>query len=430
MYWQKRTTNKDITYYSFIQWDPVTKKNIRLKQADVPANITSDKQADEFCRLREAETQSVQARLQQKLEWKNKFYNFGELFKIFKVEAMKRAPNSYVSLLYYLEQYGFDFFLNHKQCKNLNLWHLYYDDFRDWLMTTKTVKSTKNNNTLSYNSQNNIIGGVNLFLEIMYRKGKCAQAPKCPKHPKHLLKFRDASDVIDAAEAVIIMEELKRLDRTELSSDFFLFLLNSGLRLGEGLSISLSDFYPGTPENKIIKGALERHKLETFGYLSLESQLEDATQARDFNGNVPRKALKGRKRIDARSSRIIPILDKTTYNALIRRFNNQCDLYTKHKYGTDRSNYLLFDGLGKNRFSRLLREAYEKTTFKSKTPHCCRHTYATQLAGTSNADTMLCRLILGHKDEDTTLGYVHLFEQINRQSRTKYLVTTKLVPAV
>jgi integrase len=308
----------------------------------------------------------------------------------------------------------------------MNNWSLYFEDFRDWLILTKTIKTTKNNNTLAYSSKNNIIGAINLFLEVMYKKGKCQQSPKCAKFPKHMLTFRDAGHVIDVTESNLIKEVLNQLDPSELAADFFLVLLNTGLRLSEGLSLSLNDFYPGIPDNKIMKGALDRHGLYPLGYISLESQLSDATAARNINGNVVRKPLKGRKRIDARSSRIIPILNKRAYNTLARRFNDQCELLASSIYGNNRNDYLLFNGLDKNRFSRLLRGAYEKTRYMPKSPHCCRHTFATNFAGFSNADTMLCRLVLGHKDEDTTLGYVHLFEQINRQSRVKELIKTKI----
>ena len=426
MYWQKRTNSLNEVYYSFIQWDPIAKKNNRLKHSETPANITTDAQADEFCKLREVESNAVKARIEQKLSWEKKFYNIGELLKICEKEARKKAPNSYTSLNYYLRQYGFDYFLNKKQCSNLNSWYLYFEDFRDWLITAKTIKTTKNDNTLSYSSKNNIIGAVNFFLDIMYRKGKCQQSPKCQKFPRHLLNYRDATHVIDEKEASVITTILKELDPTELSSDFFIVLLNTGLRLGEGLSLSLNDFYPGIPDNKIMKGALDRHSLKPFGYISLESQLGDSAKPRTADGNIIRKPLKGRKRIDAKSSRIIPIINKDAFNTLAKRFNYQCDSFDKQIHGYVRSNYLLFNGLGKNRFSRLLREAYQKTKFLQKSPHCARHTFATNFAGLSNADTMLCRLVLGHKDEDTTLGYVHLFEQINRQSRLKTLIKSKI----
>lgn len=59
-------------------------------------------------------------------------------------------------------------------------------------------------------------------------------------------------------------------------------------------------------------------------------------------------------------------------------------------------------------------------------PVWTRHSFATNFAGLTNADTGLCRLVLGHRDEETTLGYVHLFEQLNRQARAKTLVKTKI----
>jgi hypothetical protein len=34
-------------------------------------------------------------------------------------------------------------------------------------------------------------------------------------------------------------------------------------------------------------------------------------------------------------------------------------------------------------------------------------------------DTTLCKNVLGHKDEETTQRYVHLFEQINQKAKMK-----------
>lgn len=292
-------------------------------------------------------------------------------------------------------------------------------------MTVNTGKKTKNDG-LAYSSRNSVIGAVNLFLDVMARKGKCERPPKCRKFPRHLMNRRTADDVISEEEAKIIHRRLSDLDETGLAVDFFLALMHTGLRLGEGLGISLADFSPGIPDVALIKGAVQRHGLKCFGYISLESQLASAIHPRKIDVTVPRKPLKDRKRIDAKGSRTIPVLDKDAYNALAQRFNEQSDLLEDKKFGPSKSDYLLFDGLEKNRFSRLLREAYEGKSFKHKSPHCARHTFATNLAGITHADTGFCRLVLGHKDEDTTLGYVHLFEQINRQARAKVLVKSKI----
>lgn len=425
MRWEKRKDRCGKSYYSFLQWNPVARKNVRLKRSEVPANIVTDSQADEFCRLREAEHEAAKFRIERKLAWKKKFYDFEKLLEIFEIEAKIRAPNSWTSPSYYLRQYVFDFFLNHKQCNNLNNWPLFFDDFRDWLMTANTGKRTKAGG-LAYNTRNNIIGSLNLFLEVMARKGKCERAPKCRKFPQHLANHRTAEDVISDDEAKIIQQRLKDLDPTGLAADFFTVLLHSGLRLGEGLGLSLADFSPGEPEIVLVKGAIQRHGLSCFGYISLESQLSDTTRPRNGDRTVGRKPLKGRKLIDAKGGRTIPIFDKQAFNALARRFNEQVNLLEQRRFGSSKNDYLLFDGIEKNLFSRLLREAYEGTSFKHKSPHCARHTFATNLAGITQADTGFCRLVLGHRDEETTLGYVHLFEQINRQARSKVLVKSKI----
>lgn len=425
MRWEKRKDRYGKPYYSFSHWDPITRKNIRLKRAETPANILTDAQAAEFCRLRQAEDEASKFRIQRKLAWQKKFYDFEKLLEIFEAESKVRAPNSWQAPLYYLKQYALDFFLNHKQCNNLNNWPLFFEEFRDWLMTVGTGKRTKGGG-LAYSSRNSVIGAVNLFLDVMARKGKCEQAPKCRKFPRHLMNRRSAEDVISDDEAKIIHRRLVDIDETGLAADFFAVLLHSGLRFGEALGLSLADFSPGLPEVVLIKGAVSRHGLQCFGYISLESQVANTIRPRAVDGRVPRKPLKGRKRIDAKSSRTIPILDKQAFNALARRFNEQTDLLERGKFGSSKNDYLLFDGLEKNRFSRFLREAYEGTSFKQKSPHCARHSFATNLAGITHADTGFCRLVLGHKDEETTLGYVHLFEQINRQARAKVLVKSKI----
>ena len=158
----------------------------------------------------------------------------------------------------------------------------------------------------------------------------------------------------------------------------------------------------------------------------MESQLANSINPRGKDGKIARKPLKGRKRVDAKASRMIPIFDRTTFNILAQRYNDQSDLFIEKRFGSLQSDYLLFDGLNKNRFSQLLRQAYEGTPFLRKSAHCARHTFATNLAGMTNADTGLCRLILGHRDEDTTFGYVHLFEQINRQVRSITQIQSKI----
>lgn len=46
--------------------------------------------------------------------------------------------------------------------------------------------------------------------------------------------------------------------------------------------------------------------------------------------------------------------------------------------------------------------------YRSKSAHCLRHTFATDLASRALGDTTLCKMVLGHKDEETTARYVRL----------------------
>lgn len=130
--------------------------------------------------------------------------------------------------------------------------------------------------------------------------------------------------------------------------------------------------------------------------------------------------MKGRRKIDSSSGRTIPILDKRAFNILVRRFNVCTKQIESRIFGEEPRDYLLFDGLTKGTFaSHLLRVYTAAGKYRSKSAHCLRHTFATELAGLSLGDNTLCKHVLGHRDEETTERYVHLFEQINQQAKMK-----------
>src|SRR4051794_34092737 len=129
MYWVRRNDRQGKSYYSFVQWDPKQRRNIRLRRSEVPANVATDAQADAFCKVREAETEAAKFRIERKLSWQKTFYNFEDLLEIFEIELKRRAPNSWRGPLYYFRQYALDFFLNEKQSNNINNWPLYFEEF-------------------------------------------------------------------------------------------------------------------------------------------------------------------------------------------------------------------------------------------------------------------------------------------------------------
>jgi hypothetical protein len=164
MRWEWRKDRLGKQYRSFLYYDAKLKKNVRLRKTEIPSDIVTDEQANAFCSLKSAEHETARLRIQRKLEWRTKFYDFNELMGIFTVEIKKMAPNSWENNIYFLEQYALPFFLQNKQCNNLNNWHIYYDEFRDWLETARTVKGDR---PLAYSTKNHVISALNTFMVIM-----------------------------------------------------------------------------------------------------------------------------------------------------------------------------------------------------------------------------------------------------------------------
>jgi len=420
MYWELRKNTKGDRYYTFAYYDKNLNKAIRLKKSEVPTNIKTAQDAEEFCRIKEAEHESAKIRIKRKLEWKNKFYDFEKLYQLYIKDMKKRAPNTWENSRYFLEQYVFPFFLTEKQCNNINNWSLFYQEFVDWLLEVKPIKGSKDK--ISYSTRNHIITALNNFMVIMKRRNKIERVDKCQKFPSHLIQLRDIDDVYTDEEIGLVSKRL--VDKKQCLDDLFKVLLNTGLRISECLALSVDDFYVGAPEHDVLRGSLEKHNISVFGYLSIESQLGHKTKIRDENKKVMRKPLKGRKRIKSGVGRIVPIFDKDVFNILAKRFNAQLERLNCKEFGADGKDYLLFDGLRRNTLGMALSEIYSKLggKYKPKSQHCCRHTFSTKFVGMTCGDFFLAKAILGHKDVETTMRYVHIFEAINRRARRKVQV--------
>lgn len=415
MYWEKRKNKNGIIYYSFAYYDKRLKKTIRLKKSQVPSNINSEQGAEEFCKIKEAEYESVKIRIQRKLEWKKKFYNFNELFDLFQKDMKKKAPNTWKNSCYFIEQYVFPFFLTEIQCNNINNWNLFYQDFIEWLSNVKPTKGNKEN--ISYSTQNHVISALNNFIVIMKKHNKIEKIDKCSKYQTHLLPSRDIEDVFTEEEIYEVNAKITNCDLFDL----FNVLLRTGLRISECLALSVEDFFTGEPEHDTLKRSFKNHNIQCFGYLVIESQLGDKIKVRNENGRVIRKPLKGRKRIKTGEGRIVPIYDKDIFNILAKRFNTQLERLRAQEFGADGKDYLLFEGVHRNALNVALSEVYEKFNgkYKRKSQHCCRHTFSTNFVGLTCGDFFLAKAILGHKDVDTTMRYVHIFEAINRKAKKK-----------
>lgn len=414
MRYEKRNL-KNSVYYSFLYWDPKTKKRIRLKKSEVPSDINSDAKAAEFCKVKEAELQAFSIKVKRELEWKKKYYDFEQLLEIYSKQRKKDAPNSWETDVYYLEQYVFMFFLTIKNSNNLNNWDLHFEDLRNWLEhDAELLKQKRANKTLAYATKNACIKSLNRFLSTMVRNNKMkGPSPRCEMFAKHKLNRKGIESYIYPAEAKQVYEKLTEIDAEV--ADFFWVMLNTGLRLNEGLGLAASHVFKGQPSEANLKKMLSRYDIKSIVHLILDSQPKNKNPIRDANGNILRKPLKHRRKIEPKNNRIIPVTDDKAAKIIASRFNSQAKLIKDKKYGDNRGNYLLFDNLDKNRVSNKLRRAYEELKVKPKSPHDCRHTFCTEVVALTEGHQFLARYVLGHADATTTENYLHLWEVIQRK---------------
>lgn len=116
--------------------------------------------------------------------------------------------------------------------------------------------------------------------------------------------------------------------------------------------------------------------------------------------------------------RIVPIIDKELFNNLVRLYKIQEEKFKKKVYGSNPKDYVLFEELTYSDIVVSLREAYQKTKYKQKSYHCCRHTRCTELVGQTR-DFVLARYWLGHERQETTLRYTHIYQQSANTARKK-----------
>lgn len=412
MFWEWRGKTKKRRV--FMYYDNVRKTNVRLRVGEIPSNILTDTDADAFCRLKEGEIESAKLRIQRRLAWKARYYDFEKLLGIH-IEVRKReTPNNWKNDLYYLEQYVFNFFLNQNSHSNINDWYLHFEEFKDWL---DSVATAKGGSTLSYSTKNQCIKSLNAFLKVMKRKNYVERLDQCPQFARHLEKQKDADAVISESEKQIIYTALH--DRSDLAASFFKVLVATGLRINEGLGLSLDNLFKGTVNNKSLDAQLKKEGIEYFGYLILESQPINGVVLRNKDGIVERKPLKSKKAISSQNSRTIPILSKECFNILAELWLQQKEKLNKRVYGIDPKNYLLFEGLNKFTFGNHLRSVCRDQKIGPYTPHCCRHTFATEFTGKVLGNLFLCSLVLGHADISTTRKYIHLWEQIQKDLKSE-----------
>ena len=408
---KEKQANGDVVY-RFRYRDPLTRKLRRLPVADTP-HVKSDKEAKNFCLKWKLKHDAAKQRFKDRKAWEKDNLKFSELGLAYEEFIKKRAPNSWDAQMNYLHHYVLYYFITLRQIPNVNLWSDHFLEFRNWL--EEHAKSARTGRKISYASMNHCVTVLNNFLKLMFLKNLASPSPKCDRFPDHLEGSRGVDDIIYKEEFEWVKSRLLELDEGELYNDFYHCLYKTGMRLSELTGISLYDFHG---KKEIPKEALQReiegHDLKVCGYIVLTSQ---APEGRDIDGNVPRKPLKARKKIDAKSGRIVPIFEPSTFNILVKRRQIAKEEFEAKRYGNDPKDYLLFDGINKNKLSGKLKTVYRNSGRKYKSPHCCRHSMATNLAGETLSYT-LAKMILG-QSERVFQKYCHLFEEITRKAEAQ-----------
>lgn len=407
MRYERRKNSDGSTYYSFQYYE--NGKRVRLTREEIRTrfgkDITTEDDAKHCLKLLDAQIESTKLKVQRRLAWEKEFYNFSKLLEQYEIAQKKVAPNSFQNNVFYLKHYVLYYFLSVKRLNNLESWADYFEDFKTFLETAKTINTGK---TMAWNSKNHAIKALNTFFKHLEKQNLISKAVKCEPFGEHLMNTRSIDDVVKPDEMEKVYNVLKESGH-DTEALFFRFLYFSGMRFNEALAVSLGDLFQGEIENEFLRKKLKAYELNYFGYVVADSQ---------FGGmdgeKVIRLPFKGRKKIEEKFNRVIPVIDKVLWNSLVEVGE---ELHSKLGNKSPR-NQLLFLGLDDTTASRRLEQAFLKAKLRYRSWHCLRHSRATLLIG-ETSDTMLARVWLGHNSPRTIEKYNHIYQAVTREAKAK-----------
>lgn len=421
MMYEKRTIKTTgESYYSFVRYDVSTRKRVRMSREETRnrfgRDILTEEDAKKCLGLLRAEVDSTKERFQRRLDWQEKYYRFGELLRMYKVKRQRKAPNSWRHSVHYLSYYVLPFFLTIKKLDNILLWPDHYEAFRTWLETEASLVR-KPEQKISFASRNHCVKALNTFMRHLKEDGIIRELRILEAFDGDLMNEKTADDLVSDEEMESLVSRLHEQGH-HTEADYYRTLFFTGMRFNEALGISFADIFPNQVEGNLLSDLLKKNKIHHFGYILLESQpAAENRSARDpVTLRVPRKPLKGRKKICEKNSRIVPITDERVWISLVERSKQQFRLWKNGAYGTDQKDYLIFDGLNKATSMTRLKQAYEALGIKCRTWHCLRHTRGTMLFAQTH-DRELAKIWLGHTSDRVFSAYLHCNQQMVRKVR-------------
>ena len=410
MYVNPRKKKDGSVYFSFNYFDDAGKR-IRLKTSEHPY-FTRLEDAEQWARSQEAFRQSQKDMIARKLAWKDTFFDFPRLLKEYTEWQKVKAPNAWKNNVLHLTLYIFPWFLDKKKASNIHQWPALYRDFNAYLRNEAVKANGKGRIALSFGA--NIITSLNTFTTWMQQGiDPSINAVKCPSFPEHQLRQKSFDNVIQDVEYKVILHKLEAINQD--SADMFALLYATGMRINEACSLPITALFKGRFEGSFDK-ELQQVGIPYVGYLVVESQSCERGVLRDPQTHkLIRKPLKGRKKIDHKHNRIIPIRTAAIWNMLAKRYKKQKELMETRVYGFDANNYLLFEGYNNKKLTADMTKVYENSAFSTKTAHDLRHSFATLFTGETRS-FYLAKLILGHNSKAFE-RYLHIFESLSLEAK-------------
>jgi hypothetical protein len=173
---------------------------------------------------------------------------------------------------------------------------------------------------------------------------------------------------------------------------------------------------------KSFLGRLKGIKKHIYGYILLENQIDGKVVSRNKNtGRIKRKPLKSKKTISFKDSRLIPIMDKETWNVIVSNYNRSLSEFEEKKFKSNKSSDYLLLEVETNK----LRGEFRK--YCKKGFHATRHSYVTFAVSQAHEENesessglgeIQIRLITGHKS-DAFLNYLHIYEEFMLKVQNK-----------
>jgi integrase len=403
------------TAYRIRYWDKDVHRT--LPRTEHP-EFKSLQEAQDFCKLQNAKADADRhlekhAKGMAHLEFKKKYGDFEKEVEGFLEWYQDEAPNSWEACRSWLNNYVVPYFIG-KNLSNPNLWHKEFESFRKWLeKEARTLQGKK----LTYSTMSHIVKALNNFIKYLGLFGRMQMDAgyaniKCRGFDRAKMNKRGKEDLIQP-------EEFKTLKKVLGSSrDFFIVLMNTGMRITELYSLQFSNVFKGDKDlDESLVEPFNKMGETIYGYIRLESQIKNKFGYRnEKNGTIARKPLKSKPRIASEFNRIIPIIDAETWEILVKNRRRAMKEWEDRIHKSNKpDDYLVFD-IDVNEIRRDLRKHTKKT------PHTCRHTYVTNMVRafrSVNYGPELIKSISGHSSAEFE-RYVHLsMEDENERKKNR-----------